>query len=55
MPGSYSPLGDRLEKLRLVEKFPPPRVVRASCDEAADELIGYLEDKGYLKDRGYLG
>ena len=25
-----------------------PRVVRASCDEAADELIGYLKDKGYL-------
>jgi electron transfer flavoprotein beta subunit len=26
----------------------PPRVVRAPCDEAADELIGYLKDKGYL-------
>ena len=26
----------------------PPRVVRAPCDEAADELIGYLTDKGYL-------
>ena len=25
-----------------------PRVVRASCDEAADELISYLKDKGYL-------
>lgn len=26
----------------------PPRVVRAACDEAADELICYLKDKGYL-------
>ena len=26
----------------------PPRVVRAPCEEAADELIGYLKDKGYL-------
>jgi electron transfer flavoprotein beta subunit len=25
-----------------------PRVVRAPCDEAAVELIGYLKDKGYL-------
>ena len=26
----------------------PPRLVRAPCDEAADELIGYLKDRGYL-------
>jgi len=26
----------------------PPRVVRAPCEEAADELIRYLKDKGYL-------
>jgi electron transfer flavoprotein beta subunit len=26
----------------------PPRVVRAPCDEAADELMAYLKDKGYL-------
>jgi hypothetical protein len=26
----------------------PPRMVRAPCDEAADELICYLKDKGYL-------
>lgn len=26
----------------------PPRVVQATADEAADELIGYLKDQGYL-------
>jgi electron transfer flavoprotein beta subunit len=26
----------------------PPRVVRASSEEAADELVGYLKEQGYL-------
>jgi electron transfer flavoprotein beta subunit len=53
-PKMLPPPHDPLPRARLLaltgaltERI-PPRVVRASCDEAADELIGYLKDKGYL-------
>jgi len=53
-PKMLPPPHDPLPRARLLaltgaltERI-PPRVVRASCDEAADELISYLKDKGYL-------
>ena len=53
-PKMLPPPHDPLPRARLLAltgaltERTPPRVVRASCDEAADELIGYLKDKGYL-------
>jgi electron transfer flavoprotein beta subunit len=40
---------DRLQALTgALSERTPPRVVRASPEEAADELIRYLKDQGYL-------
>ena len=53
-PKMLPPPHDPLPRARLLAltgaltERTPPRVVRASCDEAADELISYLKDKGYL-------
>jgi electron transfer flavoprotein beta subunit len=53
-PKMLPPPRDPLPRARLLAltgaltERTPPRVVRASCDEAADELVGYLKDKGYL-------
>jgi len=53
-PKILPPPHDPLPRARLLAltgaltERTPPRVVRAPCDEAADELIRYLKDKGYL-------
>jgi electron transfer flavoprotein beta subunit len=53
-PKMLPPPRDPLPRARLLAltgaltERTPPRVVRAPCDEAADELIAYLKDKGYL-------
>ena len=53
-PKMLPPPHDPLPRARLLAltgaltERTPPRLVRAPCDEAADELIGYLKDKGYL-------
>ena len=53
-PKMLPPPRDPLPRARLLAltgaltERTPPRLVRASCDEAADELIGYLKDQGYL-------
>ena len=53
-PKILPPPHDPLPRARLLAltgaltERTPPRVVRATCDEAADELIRYLKDKGYL-------
>ena len=53
-PKMLPPPRDPLPRARLLAltgaltERTPPRLVRASCDEAADELIGYLKDRGYL-------
>jgi len=53
-PKMLPPPHDPLPRARLLAltgaltERTPPRVVRAPCDEAADELIRYLKDKGYL-------
>ena len=53
-PKMLPPPRDSLPRARLLAltgaltERTPPRVVRAPCEEAADELIGYLKDKGYL-------
>jgi electron transfer flavoprotein beta subunit len=53
-PKILPPPHDPLPRARLIAltgaltERTPPRVVRAPCDEAADELIRYLKDKGYL-------
>ena len=53
-PKVLPPPHDPLPRARLLAltgaltERTPPRVVSAPCDEAADELIGYLKDKGYL-------
>jgi electron transfer flavoprotein beta subunit len=53
-PKMLPPPRDPLPRARLLAltgaltERTPPRVVRAPCDEAADELLGYLKDKGYL-------
>ena len=53
-PKVLPPPHDPLPRARLLAltgalaERTPPRVVRAPCDEAADELIGYLKDNGYL-------
>jgi len=53
-PKMLAPPRDPLPRARLLAltgaltERTPPRVVRAPCDEAADELVGYLKDRGYL-------
>ena len=53
-PKMLPPPRDALPRARLLAltgaltERTPPRLARASCDEAADELIGYLKDRGYL-------
>jgi electron transfer flavoprotein beta subunit len=53
-PKSLPPPRDPLPRARLLAltgaltERTPPRVVRAPCDEAADELMAYLKDQGYL-------
>ena len=53
-PKVLPPPHDPLPRARLLAltgaltERTPPRLVRAPCDEAADELISYLKDKGYL-------
>jgi len=53
-PKMLPPPRDVLPRARLLAltgaltERTPPRLARASCDEAADELIGYLKDRGYL-------
>jgi electron transfer flavoprotein beta subunit len=53
-PKTLPPPSDRSPRARLLaltgalSERTPPRVVRATPDEAADELIRYLKDHGYL-------
>jgi electron transfer flavoprotein beta subunit len=53
-PKMLPPPRDPLPRARLLAltgaltERTPPRVVRASCDQAADELICYLKERGYL-------
>jgi electron transfer flavoprotein beta subunit len=47
-PSDRSPRGRLMALTGALSERTPPRVVRASPDEAADELIGYLKEHGYL-------
>jgi electron transfer flavoprotein beta subunit len=47
-PSGGSPRDRLLALTGALSERTPPRVVRATPEEAADELIRYLEDQGYL-------
>jgi len=47
-PSGGSPRDRLLELTGSETERTPPRVVRATPEEAADELIRYLKDQGYL-------
>ena len=47
-PPGASPRDRLLALTGALSDRTPPRVVRASPEEAADELIRYLKDQGYL-------
>lgn len=47
-PQDHSPRGRLLALTGSLAERTPPRVVKATADEAADELIAYLKDHGYL-------
>ena len=47
-PSDHSPRGRLLALTGSLAERTPPRVVKATADEAADELIAYLKDHGYL-------
>jgi len=47
-PSGRSPRDRLLALTRALSERTPPRVLKATPDEAADELIRYLKDHGYL-------